>query len=103
MSGEENEKVIELDYLETPKGAVARFEGVRQLAEVLAEVIEEIDKMKERLENLPESSQVPEGLERRLKYIEEQLMVLSDDVREILNALGELSATVAQIKKALKL
>jgi Mg2+ and Co2+ transporter CorA len=46
---------------------------------------------------------VPENLENRLRTIEDQLTIMSDDMREVLNALGELSATVAQIKKALKL
>lgn len=103
MSGEDNEKVIEIDYLETPKGPVARFDGVRQLAELIGEILNEIEKINDRIRTIQEGRQTPENLERRLKYIEDQLVILSDDIHEILNALGELSATVAQIKKALKL
>ncbi|MCS7110445.1 MAG: hypothetical protein NZ956_03125 [Candidatus Caldarchaeum sp.] len=103
MSEGNNEKIIELDYLETPKGPVARFEGVKQLAELLAEIINEFENINSKIKAFQQGGETPENLERRLKYIEDQLVVLSDDVREILNALGELSASVAQIKKALKL
>ncbi|MDW8084125.1 MAG: hypothetical protein RMI49_02870 [Candidatus Caldarchaeum sp.] len=103
MSEENGEKVIELDYLETPKGPVARFEGVRQLAELIAEIAEQLENINNKIKVFQEGAKTPEGLERRLKYIEDQLIILTDDVREILNALGELSASVATIKKALKL
>ncbi|MEM0440645.1 MAG: hypothetical protein QW463_03470 [Candidatus Caldarchaeum sp.] len=103
MSGEEEEKVIELDYLETPRGPVARFDGVRQLAELIGEILNEIENINEKIKAIQEARQTPENVERRLKYIEDQLTILSDDIHEILNALGELSASVAQIRKALKL
>ncbi|MEM2967227.1 MAG: hypothetical protein QXI25_01960 [Candidatus Caldarchaeum sp.] len=103
MPEEKNEKVIELDFLETPKGPVARFEGVRQLAELIVEVFEEIEKVNAKINSLTREEKTPEGFEKKLKDIEDQLTILSDDMREVLNALGELSATVAQMKKALKL
>ncbi|MEM2237544.1 MAG: hypothetical protein QXR26_02995 [Candidatus Caldarchaeum sp.] len=103
MAEEKNEKVIELDFLETPKGPVARFDGVKQLAELVVEVFQELEKLNEKIKSFEKEEKAPESIERRLKDIEDQLAVLSDDMREILNALGELSATVAQLRKALKL
>ncbi|MEM1943413.1 MAG: hypothetical protein QXO30_08075 [Candidatus Caldarchaeum sp.] len=103
MSEEKNEKVVELDFLETPKGPVARFEGVKQLAELLVEVFEEIEKVNAKINSLQREEKPPEGFEKKLRDIEDQLTILADDMRDVLNALGELSATVAQIKKALKL
>ena len=103
MSEEGEEKVVELGYLETPKGPVARFESVKQLAELIVELNNELDAVKKMLDNMKTSGGVPENLENRLRTIEDQLTIMSDDMREVLNALGELSATVAQIKKALKL
>lgn len=103
MEKEGEEKVIDLDYLETPKGRVARFEGVQQLAEALAEIVNELEAINNKIKSIQEGARTPENIENRLKYIEDQLIILSDDVREILNALGELSASVAMIKKALKL
>ena len=100
---EEEEKVVELGYLETPKGPVARFESVKQLAELIVELNNELDAVKKMLDNMKTAGGVPENLENRLRTIEDQLTIMSDDMREVLNALGELSATVAQIKKALKL
>jgi len=100
---EGNEKVVELGYLETPKGPVARFEGVKQLAELMVDIYNELDELKKTIEKVKTGEGVPENLENRLKTIEDQLTIMSDDMREVLNALGELSATVAQIKKALKL
>jgi len=100
---EGNEKVVELGYLETPKGPVARFEGVKQLAELMVDMYNELDELKKTIEKVKTGEGVPENLENRLKTIEDQLTIMSDDMREVLNALGELSATVAQIKKALKL
>ncbi|MEM4288404.1 MAG: hypothetical protein QXV97_06310, partial [Candidatus Caldarchaeum sp.] len=101
MAEEKNEKVIELDFLETPKGPVARFDGVKQLAELVVEVFQELEKLNEKIKSFEKEEKAPESIERRLKDIEDQLAVLSDDMREILNALGELSATVAQLRKAL--
>jgi prefoldin subunit 5 len=89
--------------LETPKGPVARFESVKQLAELIVELNNELDAVKKMLDNMKTAGGVPENLENRLRTIEDQLTIMSDDMREVLNALGELSATVAQIKKALKL
>jgi prefoldin subunit 5 len=103
MSEEGEEKVVELGYLETPKGPVARFESVKQLAELIVELNSELDAVKKMLDNMKTAGGVPENLENRLRTIEDQLTIMSDDMREVLNALGELSATVAQIKKALKL
>jgi prefoldin subunit 5 len=103
MSEEWEEKVVELGYLETPKGPVARFESVKQLAELIVELNNELDAVKKMLDNMKTAGGVPENLENRLRTIEDQLTIMSDDMREVLNALGELSATVAQIKKALKL
>ncbi|MEM4280608.1 MAG: hypothetical protein QW470_05680 [Candidatus Caldarchaeum sp.] len=103
MAEEKNEKVIELDFLETPKGPVARFDGVKQLAELVVMVFQELEKLNEKIKSFEKEEKAPESIERRLKDIEDQLAVLSDDMREILNALGELSATVAQLRKALKL
>jgi prefoldin subunit 5 len=103
MSEEGEEKVVELGYLETPKGPVARFESVKQLAELIVELNNELDAVKKMLDNMKTAGAVPENLENRLRTIEDQLTIMSDDMREVLNALGELSATVAQIKKALKL
>jgi len=103
MSGEGEEKVVELGYLETPKGPVARFESVKQLAELIVELNNELEAIKKTLDNVKTAGGVPENLENRLRAIEDQLTIMSDDMREVLNALGELSATVAQIKKALKL
>ena len=103
MSEEGEEKVVELGYLETPKGPVARFESVKQLAELIVELNNELDAVKKMLDNMKNAGGVPENLENRLRTIEDQLTIMSDDMREVLNALGELSATVAQIKKALKL
>jgi prefoldin subunit 5 len=103
MSEEGEEKVVELGYLETPKGPVARFESVKQLAELIVELNNELDAVKKMLYNMKTAGGVPENLENRLRTIEDQLTIMSDDMREVLNALGELSATVAQIKKALKL
>ncbi|MCS7129219.1 MAG: hypothetical protein NZ919_01060 [Candidatus Caldarchaeum sp.] len=103
MPEEKNEKVIELDYLETPKGPVARFDGVKQLAELIVEVYEEIEKLNAKLNSISREEKAPQGFEEKLRDIENQLTILSDDMREVLNALGELSATVAQIRKALKL
>ncbi len=103
MSKEGEEKVVELGYLETPKGPVARFESVKQLAELIVELNNELDAVKKMLDNMKTAGGVPENLENRLRTIEDQLTIISDDMREVLNALGELSATVAQIKKALKL
>jgi|YNPMSStandDraft_1061717.scaffolds.fasta_scaffold171399_1 prefoldin subunit 5 len=103
MSEEGEEKVVELGYLETPKGPVARFESVKQLAELIVELNNELDAVKKMLDNMKTAGGVPENLENRLRTIEDQLTIMSDDMREVLNALGELSATVAQIKKALKL
>ncbi len=103
MSEGGEEKVVELGYLETPKGPVARFESVKQLAELIVELNNELDAVKKMLDNMKTAGGVPENLENRLKTIEDQLTIMSDDMREVLNALGELSATVAQIKKALKL
>jgi archaellum component FlaC len=103
MSEEGEEKVVELGYLETPKGPVARFESVKQLAELMVELNNELDAVKKMLDNMKTAGGVPENLENRLRTIEDQLTIMSDDMREVLNALGELSATVAQIKKALKL
>jgi prefoldin subunit 5 len=103
MSKEGEEKVVELGYLETPKGPVARFESVKQLAELIVELNNELDAVKKMLDNMKTAGGVPENLENRLRTIEDQLTIMSDDMREVLNALGELSATVAQIKKALKL
>ena len=100
---EGNEKVVELCYLETPKGPVARFEGVKQLAELMVDMYNELDELRKTIEKVKTGEGVPENLENRLKTIEDQLTIMSDDMREVLNALGELSATVAQIKKALKL
>jgi prefoldin subunit 5 len=103
MSEEGEEKVVELGYLETPKGPVARFESVKQLAELIVELNNELDAVKKMLDNMKTAEGVTENLENRLRTIEDQLTIMSDDMREVLNALGELSATVAQIKKALKL
>jgi 5'-deoxynucleotidase YfbR-like HD superfamily hydrolase len=103
MSEGGEEKVVELGYLETPKGPVARFESVKQLAELIVELNNELDAVKKMLEYMKTAGGVPENLENRLRTIEDQLTIMSDDMREVLNALGELSATVAQIKKALKL
>jgi|GEM_PF-1373425 prefoldin subunit 5 len=103
MSEEGEEKVVELGYLETPKGPVARFESVKQLAELIVELNNELDAVKKMLDNMKTAGGFPENLENRLRTIEDQLTIMSDDMREVLNALGELSATVAQIKKALKL
>ncbi len=103
MSEEEKEKVIELDFLETPKGPVARLDGVKQLAELIVEIFEEIERLNAKINTIQIVEKPSEGIEKRLKDIEDQLAVLSDDMREVLNALGELSATVAQLKKALKL
>jgi prefoldin subunit 5 len=103
MSEGGEEKVVELGYLETPKGPVARFESVKQLAELIVELNNELDAVKKMLDNMKTAGGVPENLENRLRTIEDQLTIMSDDMREVLNALGELSATVAQIKKALKL
>jgi hypothetical protein len=103
MSEGGGEKVVELGYLETPKGPVARFESVKQLAELIVELNNELDAVKKMLDNMKTAGGVPENLENRLRTIEDQLTIMSDDMREVLNALGELSATVAQIKKALKL
>jgi len=103
MSEEEEEKVIELDYLETPKGPVARFQGVKQLAELLVEVVQEIEQINQKLQSFQTKTEAPGDVVKRLEEIEKQLEVMNDDIREILNALGELSATVSQIKKALKL
>jgi prefoldin subunit 5 len=103
MSEGGEEKVVELGYLETPKGPVARFESVKQLAELIVELNNELDAVKKMLDNMKTAGGVPENLENKLRTIEDQLTIMSDDMREVLNALGELSATVAQIKKALKL
>jgi archaellum component FlaC len=103
MSEGGEEKVVELGYLETPKGPVARFESVKQLAELIVELNNELNAVKKMLDNMKTAGGVPENLENRLRTIEDQLTIMSDDMREVLNALGELSATVAQIKKALKL
>jgi prefoldin subunit 5 len=101
--GEEEKVVDAAGYLETPKGPVARFESVKQLAELIVELNNELDAVKKMLDNMKTAGGVPENLENRLRTIEDQLTIMSDDMREVLNALGELSATVAQIKKALKL
>jgi archaellum component FlaC len=110
MSEEGEEKVVELGYLETPKGPVARFESVKQLAELIVELNNELDAVKKMLDNMKTAGGVPENLENRLRTIEDQLTTMSDDIGKmmddigkVVDALGELSATVAQIKKALKL
>ncbi len=103
MTEEEEEKVIELDFLETPKGPVARLEGVKQLAELVVEIFEEIERLNAKINAIQIVEKPPEGLEKRLKDIEDQLAILSDDMREVLNTLSELSAIVTQIKRALKL
>jgi uncharacterized protein (DUF3084 family) len=103
VAEENEEKVVELGFLETPKDPVARFEDVKQLAELLVEVQEELESLKKKLEEVRRIEKTTENLETRLKTIEDQLVVMSGDMHEILNASGELSATVAQLKKALKL
>ncbi|MEM1946662.1 MAG: hypothetical protein QW614_00865 [Candidatus Caldarchaeum sp.] len=103
MAEEKKEEELPLDFLETPKGRVAGFEGVRRLGELIAEAFEELEKLNQKIKSMEREEKTPEGIEKRLKGIEDQLAVLSDDMHVILNALGELSATVAQLKKALNL
>ena len=97
------EEIIEinLDYIDTPHGQVAKIETVEQLAYAIASLSQEVAAIKKYVENvrIGGGGGRVEELEKRLNKIERTLEDIVDRQAVIIDALQELAKTVAEIKK----
>jgi len=98
---EENEVIdLTLHYIETPYGKVATLESVKQLADIVRILNEEINNIREDFSKFSKTGgEDVSSFEERLNRIEKTLEDLVDRVSTILDALQEQARLIAELKK----
>lgn len=86
MSEEEEEIVIDLEYIETPKGKVASINTVKKLAEAIKVVHDENEELSQKLKSL--ESKLPS--EELLNRLDSRLAALEKGQDQILNHIDSL-------------
>ncbi len=99
-----NEDVVEIDlnYIETPRGRVAAFETVKQLANAIVLLNEEEENIRNELRRIargPVDEQRVKSIEERLDRIEQRLDDMMTTQDYILDTLQELNNAIAGLKK----
>ena len=99
-----NEDVVEIDlnYIETPRGRVAAFETVKQLANAIVLLNEEEENIRNELRRIargPVDEQRVKSIEERLDRIEQRLDDMMTTQDYILDTLQELTNAIAGLKK----
>lgn len=95
MSGEEEEFVIDLEYIETPRGRVASINTVKKLAEAIKMVHDENEELSTKLMSLElklPSEELLNRLDNRLAALEkgqDQILSHIDSLIEAFNNLVE--------------
>lgn len=104
MSGEEEEYVLNLSVIDTPKGKVVTLESLQQVIQLIEAIQQDSEAMKQKLENIPQSQLDVKALGEftmRLEALSKEIEILDENVALLIDAVQELSATVAAMKKDL--
>ncbi len=105
MSGEDEEVYeLNLSVIETPKGRVVTLESLQQVIQLIETLQRDSETMRKRIESLPQG-QIDERVlgefSDRLESLSREIEILDGNVALLIDAVQELSATVAAMKKDL--
>ncbi len=105
MSGEDEEVYeLNLSVIETPKGRVVTLESLQQVIQLIETLQRDTETMRKRIESLP-PGQIDERVlvefSDRLESLSREIEILDGNVALLIDAVQELSATVAAMKKDL--
>jgi uncharacterized coiled-coil DUF342 family protein len=105
MSGDDEEVYeLNLSVIETPKGRVVTLESLQQVIQLIEALQQDSEAMRKKIESLPQGQvddKVFVEFSERLDSLSKQIDILDENVALLIDAVQELSASVAAMKKDL--
>ena len=105
MSGDEEEVYeLNLSVIETPKGRVVTLESLQQVIQLIEALQQDSEAIKKKIESLPQGQVDGKAfgeLSDRLDSLSKQIDILNENFALLIDAVQELSASMAAMKKDL--
>ncbi|MEM3096673.1 MAG: hypothetical protein QW756_08375 [Nitrososphaerota archaeon] len=105
MQGEEEEVYeLNLSVIDTPRGKVVTLESLQQVIQLIQAIQQDSEDIRKKIENIPNiqlDEKVFGEFAEKLETLSKEIENLDENVALLIDAVQELSATVAAMKKDL--